>query len=108
MADERIPEELHLGVSETKQQFSRIVNEVATGVSRVVVEKNGLPAAVMIDLASYKKLLAREAWQREADRMLKQIGERFADVPDDVHEAEVLKAVSEARAEYRALRNAER
>ncbi|CAN5337013.1 hypothetical protein BH09CHL1_BH09CHL1_06900 [soil metagenome] len=108
MTDEVLPEELHLGVSETKQQFSKIVNEVATGVSRVVVEKNGLPAAVMIDLASYKKLLAREAWQREADKMLKQIGERFADVPPEVHEAEVLRAVSEARAEYRAQRNAKR
>lgn len=101
MADEVLPEELHLGVSETKQQFSKIVNEVATGVSRVVVEKNGLPAAVMIDLASYKKLLAREAWQREANRMLTQIGQRFADIPDDIREAEVEKAVAEARAHYR-------
>ena len=102
MTPEHIPDELHLGVSETKQNFSKLLNDVASGDSRVVVEKNGLKTAVIIDIASYRQLVALEARQREAERMFMEIGQRFADVPADVHEAEVEKAVAEARAYYRA------
>lgn len=102
MTDEQIPNEVHLGVSETKQQLSKVINDVAAGNSRVVIEKNGLQAAVLIDLAAYRRLAALEARERETERMLRQISQRFADVPDDVHEAEVEKAVAEARAHYRA------
>jgi prevent-host-death family protein len=102
MAEEQVPKELHLGVSETKQQFSKLANDVASGDSRVIVEKHGLKIAVMIDYADYKRFIAFEAWERERDAMLRQISDRFADVSDEEHEAQVHKAVAEARAEYRA------
>lgn len=88
-----------------------MINRVARGETRVVVEKSGLPVAVIISTEEYRRFKEQE----EARKVrLQQIHETFAkfsdsfkDVPQDELEREVEKAVQQARAELRAEREAE-
>jgi prevent-host-death family protein len=47
--------------SEARQQFSKVLNEVFRGESRVVVEKSGIPVAAIISASDFKRLARLEA-----------------------------------------------
>lgn len=101
VAQGNLPEEIHLGVSETKQQLSKLVNEVAAGNSRVVIEKHGLKTAVIIDMADYRQLLRHQARQRERDAAFLRISDAFADVPMDELERQIEIALADVRQKQR-------
>jgi prevent-host-death family protein len=85
--------------SDARQQFSKVLNEVFQGESRVVVEKSGIPVAAIIS-ASDLKLLARLEAERERDfAILDEMREAFKDVPPEEIEREVSKALREVRKE---------
>jgi prevent-host-death family protein len=97
-------------LTDTKQQLSQVVNRVARGETRVIVEKSGLPVAAIISVEEYQQFKLAEA-ERHARReqlkeMLTRISDAFADVPVDELERQVDKAVQEVRAERRAEREA--
>ena len=101
-----IPVETTMNLSETKQQLSRVVNSVARGEVRVVVEKSGLPVAAIISVDAYRRLTRLEQ-EREAVRAhlfetLGRFSDAFDDVSDEELERELAKAQAEARTELRA------
>jgi prevent-host-death family protein len=103
-----VPIETTMNLSETKQQLSRVVNSVARGEARVVVEKSGLPVAAIISVEAYRRLTQLER-EREAIRArlyetLGRFSDAFDDVPDQELERELAKAQAEARADLRAQR----
>jgi len=104
MASLTAPVETRMKLSETKQQFSKVINEVASGEARVVVEKSGLPVAAVISMDEYKQFLRSEEQRAQQWAALARISEAFADVPLDELESEIDKAVAQARAELRAER----
>ncbi|MGI8405828.1 MAG: type II toxin-antitoxin system Phd/YefM family antitoxin [Thermomicrobiales bacterium] len=55
-----IPIEKHMSLSDVKQQFSRVVNEVARGESTVIVEKHRRPTVAMVSYSDYQNFLRRE------------------------------------------------
>lgn len=95
------PVEKVLNVTETKQQFSKLINEVARGESHVLVEKSGAPVAAIIsprELAQYRTLKERDEMERaRLHESFSEFSRRFADVPDD----ELERVLEEARREYR-------
>lgn len=54
------PIEKHMSLSDVKQQFSRIVNEVSRGESTVIIEKHRRPAVAMVSYSDYQNFLRRE------------------------------------------------
>lgn len=93
-----------LNVSETRKQFSTLVNKVTRGEARVLVEKSGAPVAAIVSADDLHWL---EEWdaQRERDfAILEEVGNAFKDVPAEEIEREVAKALAEVRAEMRAER----
>jgi prevent-host-death family protein len=102
------PVETTMKLTDTKQQFSRVVNRVARGEARIVVEKSGLPVAAIISAEEYRRFkdqerLAARAAIRET---FTRFSEAFKDIPDDELERELAKAQAEVRAEMRAEREA--
>jgi len=94
--------ETRSGISDTKQNFSKLINEVAGGETRVVVEKNGLPVAAIISAKDYelfKLIMANRARQLES---MRRMSESVAHIPMEEIEAEVDRIVAEDRARYRA------
>ncbi len=102
------PTETVMKLTDTKQQLSQVINRVARGETRVVVEKSGLPVAVIISTEEYRKFMEREeaAARKALFDAFTTISRAFADVPDDELERELAKAQTQARAELRAEREA--
>jgi prevent-host-death family protein len=88
------------GVSETKQNFSKLVNEVAGGEVRVVVEKNGLPVAAIISTNDYERFKMMEADRARRIEAIKRMSDSLAHIPLETLEAEVEKAIAESRGKY--------
>lgn len=90
-------------LTDTKQQLSQVINRVARGETRIVVEKSGLPVAAIIsteDLQEYKQLKERD--QERRDRFferLARLGDAFDGVSDEELEREILNAQSEVKAD---------
>lgn len=65
----RTPVEEHLKLTDTKQHLSEVVNRVAAGESRVVIEKSGLPVVAMISTAEYRRFVQFDKnWEKEPPR----------------------------------------
>jgi prevent-host-death family protein len=103
------PIETTMKLTDTKQQLSQVVNRVARGEARVVVEKSGLPVAAIISVEEYRRFMAqeRDAARRALHEAFCRISDAFKDVPDEELERELAKAQAEVRAELRAERAAQ-
>lgn len=108
MAQQHSPTETVMKLTETKQAFSQVVNRVARGETRVVVEKSGLAVAALISIEEYRRFKEqdREAARALAFEAMSQISQAFKDVPLDELERQVALAVADARADLRAEREA--
>ncbi|HEU0113493.1 MAG TPA: type II toxin-antitoxin system prevent-host-death family antitoxin [Thermomicrobiales bacterium] len=96
------PTETTMKLTDTKQQLSQVVNRVARGETRVVVEKSGLPVAAIISAAEYRRFVAEEAQREARFETIGRISDAFADVPVEELERQVERALSEARARARS------
>lgn len=102
----RTPVEEHMKLTDTKQHLSEVVNRVAQGEARVVIEKSGLPVAALVSAEEYRRFVkSDEGWQ-ERTAAMERIGATFADVPFEEIEAEVARALASVRAKIRAERAA--
>jgi prevent-host-death family protein len=66
--------------SEVRQQFSKVLNEVFRGESRVVVEKSGIPVAAIISASDFKRLARLEAERNRDFAILDEMREAFAEL----------------------------
>ena len=102
------PVETVMKLTETKQQLSRVVNRVARGETRVIVEKSGLPVVAIISTEEYRRFKAQEqeAARQALFEAFSRISDAFKDVPEEELERELAKAQAEVRAELPAEREA--
>ena len=80
--------EKHMSLSDVKQQFSRVVNEVARGESSIIVEKHRRPVVAIVSYRDYQDFLGKAG---KRDIM------EAPPLPEDG-----LSAVAENEADYRA------
>jgi prevent-host-death family protein len=105
---DRKPVTQTMSASETRQNFSDVVNRVYRGEERVLIERSGIPVAAIISARDLDRFQEYER-RREADfAILDKIREAFRGVPPEELEREAVRALAEARAERRAQREAER
>lgn len=93
-----------LGVTEVRSRFGEIVDRVQYQGDTVVLEKNGRPAAALIPIALFEKLLKkREAAYAVVDDV------QVQNEPLDMDEEELLdflnKAIHDARAQAKDAPN---
>ena len=89
-------------MTDAKQQFSRVVNDVFRTHRRVLVEKGGIPVAAIVSTNDLERLRRYDA-EWEADfAVLDRIGEAFADSSVEEIERETAAAIAEVRRERRA------
>jgi prevent-host-death family protein len=93
-----------------EESLGQLVERVAHGDTRVVVEKSGHPVVAIISADEYERFQILD----ERDQAVRanffetfaRYSDAFADVPDDELERELAKAQAEVRAELRAEREA--
>lgn len=101
---QRVPVETAMKLTDAKQQLSRVVNEVARGESRIVVEKSGLPVAAIISVDEYRRFKAREETDQARRAALFEKFARFSDAFADVCDVELDRELTRAQAEARTER----
>ena len=89
-------------ISDVKQQFNSLVNQIYRGQTRVVVEKSGIPVAAIVSPDDLQRLDQLEQERDRRFRILEEFGAAFADVPVAELEREVNRALSGVRAARRA------
>lgn len=98
---EHAPMTQTMTITDVERDFGKLVKKVFNQETRVVVEDNGEPMAVLVspyDLERLKRLDAREdAW-----RVVDEIRARNRDKDPDEVERDVAEAIEEMRAEDRA------
>jgi prevent-host-death family protein len=83
--------------SDTRQQWSGLLNKVFRKEVRVVVEKSGIPVAGIVSADDLERLIRLEADRAERFTAIDRIREAFSDVPDAELVAEVANAVAATR-----------
>lgn len=105
-----VPTETVMKLTDVKQQLSQVVNRVARGETRVVIEKSGLPVAAIVPLEEYRECLMvnkeRAAKRRALFETFARFSDAFADISDDELERELAHAQAAVRAELQAERKA--
>lgn len=101
MAD-RIPTETAMKLTDAKQQLSQVVNRVARGESRVVVEKSGLPVVAIISVEEYRRFKAQEQSDQTRRAALFEKLARFSDAFADVSDDELDQVLATTRDQRRA------
>jgi prevent-host-death family protein len=92
------PTEITMKLTDTKQHLSQVINRVARGETRVIVEKSGLPVAAIISADEYDRFRKHEAQREARFAAIGKISDAFADVPIDELEREVERALAAVRA----------
>ena|SRR5215218_5692724 len=101
---ERQPETQTINASEVRQNFSSVINRVARDEARVIVEKSGVPVAVIVPARELRWLEEIDADLAERRRIVEAMRAPFRGIPAEEIEREAEKAWAEVRAEMRAER----
>lgn len=93
-----------MSASDVRQNFGSVVNRVARGEGRVVIEKHGSPAVGIVSIEDIRRLRQMDKATSRRKRILETMRTPFEDVPVE----ELLREAEAAVAEVRAERIAER
>ena len=95
-----------MNLTDARQHFSEVLNQVFRGQTRVVVEKSGIPVAGIVSAQDLERLSRLEEQRAKDFTILDELGEAFKDVPAEEIEREVAQALAAVRRKRRAPRQA--
>lgn len=87
--------------ADARQHFTELLDRVQQKQTRVVVERDGVPTAVIVSVEALERLDRYEEERAARFAGLSRISEAFADVPLDELEREVERAIAETREQAR-------
>jgi prevent-host-death family protein len=90
--------------SRARQEWSRVLRQVARREARVVVEQDGVPVAAIVSTQDLERLQQLEEQRQRDLETLRDSGERFKDEPVDEVERQIALALAEVRAERGAAK----
>ena len=86
-----------MSVSESRKQYSEILNRVYREKEQVVIEKNGIPVAAIVPMSVVRDAKMTEERRAAALSSLREVQEAFAGIPQDELERELEAALAEAK-----------
>ena len=95
-----------MDVADAGQQFREVIDRVARREARILVEESGTPVAAIVSADDLQRLARLDAERDKMFEAMAEISRAFADVPVEELERQVALALSEARAQLRAEREA--
>ena len=84
-----------------REQFDGLVDRVADGSARFVVERAGKPVAAVVSIRDLARLQVDDERLAERRRILEAFGEPFKDLSPDEIQQEVDRAIAAAREKRR-------
>lgn len=98
---DKTPPMENVSAAEAGERWSELLARVGHNEVRLTIEGDGEPVAVVVSAKDYAFLSRTEARRKADFAIIEQMGEAFADVPDDELEREIALALDEVRAEKR-------
>lgn len=102
--DEQVPENETLNATDVRTHWSQVLFDVFNRKSRVLVQKGGIPVAAIISVDDLKRFQRVERERAARFKVIAEGWEAFRNVDLGDVDAEVAKAVAEARADLRVER----
>lgn len=99
------PTTTRMGISDARAKLTKLVNEVYRGETRIVVEKSGIPVAVMVSPADLTRLQDLDRRREAAWSVVDEVRARFADVSEEELLGQSLESIAAVRAARRAARS---
>ena len=84
-----------MSVSESRKQYSEILNRVFKDDERVVIEKNGIPVAAIVPMSVVRDATFTERRRAELRAAFEVTREEFQGIPPEEIEREIEKAIIE-------------
>jgi len=84
-------------ISEVTSRLSSLVETVSSRESRVIIEKDALPVAVLISIEDLQRLIALDQEQARRLATIERMRDAFADVPPEQIEQDVVDIIRELR-----------
>ncbi|MBA3947821.1 MAG: type II toxin-antitoxin system prevent-host-death family antitoxin [Herpetosiphonaceae bacterium] len=94
-----VPVNQTLNISEARQRFSQLLNQVFHRKTRILLEKNGIPVAAIISAADFERFMQLEARRNEHFKVLDELQSSFEDVPEEELAHEIMRARTLVRQE---------
>jgi prevent-host-death family protein len=92
--------------SDVRRELDELLDRVYRGEACVLVEKSGVPVAVIVSPEDWRRFEECECDREDPFAILDEMGAAFKDVPLEEIERETEKALAEVRAEMQAERAA--
>jgi prevent-host-death family protein len=86
-----------MNVSESRKQYSELLNRVYRDQEQIIIEKNGIPLAAIVPLSVVRDAEAQQERREYALATLREVQQAFAGIPEDELERELEQALAEAR-----------
>lgn len=91
---------------EARTRFSQVLDDVSHRRTRVVVEKSGIPVAVLVSMNDFEQLQLLAEQRRAAVDVLRRSRQAFRDVSPEELQRELDTALREVRQDMAAERDA--
>ena len=95
-----VPKQRHtetMSVSESRKQYSDVLNRVYREEGQVIIEKNGIPVAAIVPMSVVRDAAMTEKRRAEALASLRTVQQAFAGIPEDELDRELEAAMAEAK-----------
>ncbi len=86
-----------MSASDVRQHFGEVVNRVARGEGRVIVEKHGAPAVGLVSMEDVRRLRNQDDLLDRRSALVDRVRAHFDDAPDAELEREIENAFDEMR-----------
>lgn len=83
--------------SEARQQWSELLGRVFRRQARFIVERSGVPIAVLVSLEDLERIKRMEQQREQAFAIVDEVRGAFKDVTTEEIEREAVRALGEAR-----------
>ncbi len=84
-----------MSVSESRKQYSEILNRVFKDDERVVIKKNGIPVAAIVPMSVLRDATFTERRRAELRAAFEATREEFRGIPPEEIEREIERAINE-------------
>ena len=90
-----------MSASDVRQHFGEVVNRVARGEGRVIVEKHGAPAVGLVSMEDVRRLRSQDETLVRRSALVDRVRAHFDEAPDAELEREIEHAFDEMRQQRR-------
>jgi len=93
-----------MSVSESRRQYSEVLNRVYRDEEQIIIEKNGIPVAAIVPMAVVRDAEVINRRRADLRAAFEATRAEFRDIPSEEIEREIEKAIAEVEEELRERR----